>query len=809
MAPPPVCWFLAPADTTAGAGQRCIRLAEALSKTGLAVRFIRPPASADLPPLAQAVAAVRAQWLAARPLCAYVEVPGYAGEPWRLVARELGIPLLTTWHPVFWMAPAVHQDAIKASLQIFVESCQQVLTETPEVRLALAADGVLDTTMVSNGVDTQRFSPKRRSAARRATWGIDADQPVVLAVGRLLPEKNLGLLADTCRAVLAAYPRAVCLVAGSGSAAEGLAADCPQLRQLGHLTGDELAEVYASADIFVFTSTEDMFGNVALEAAASGLAVVAFDRASAGNHLRGAAQTIPLGNAEAFIAATVALAGAPDERRRLGTAARTAVLPLTWAASARQFRLAIERAQRVPPRHALPGVIPVTATIHAHLPADPASEPFATVRLLTARGHRITWQQSTTLSELTVDGQTRPLRTLIDGLPADDGRGAWSRRSETAEGRLCAWADGREPVAKPLRIAACIAAPFVRAGAAIRFHQLTAGLRRLGHAVQIQAESGATTPPPPQADAAERQARMSRLVAGMRQTWAADRPDVAYIEVLDSFGRCAAEAAQTLGIPWVANWHPLSAWGGEAARVDNENALRAVAVTAAALIAEDPAEAADLDRLGLRCAALIGNGVDLQRFTPDQRNAAVRARWDCDVAVLAVGRLHAAKNVAELIRIHAALSQLPRTKLIIVGDGPERDALSAAMPGALFLGSVADAVLPTVYASADLFVFPGKVESFGLVVAEALASGLPVIGYDRAAVAQLVTDPLAGVRVPLDGDLAAAITTWCRQTPASDLSQAAARQAVAACSWQHSATALAAVLTQAAGALPAAPTAAQ
>ena len=360
------------------------------------MRFIRPPADVDLPVLSEAVASLRRQWQEQRPLCVYVELPGYAGESWRIAALELGIPLLTTWHPIFKMAPENLQPLLKAALNAYVRSCQQVLVETAAVRAALAAEGVLDTSQVSNGVDQERFAPAKRNAERRQQWGAADEDVVALYVGRLQPEKNLTLLAEACNAIRAHHPRARCVVAGAGTAADDLQRACPELIMLGHREGEDLAEIYASADIFLFPSLEDMYGNVALEAAASGLAVVAFDRASAGDYLRGAAMLIAQDQPDTFVAAGVALAGNRDERQRLGRAAHMAISKLTWAVTAQHFMAAVARACATLPRQPIPGVVPVTARISGPLPTDPDAEPLATLKLLATRGHQLSWETAWT-----------------------------------------------------------------------------------------------------------------------------------------------------------------------------------------------------------------------------------------------------------------------------------------------------------------------------------------------------------------------------------------------------------------------------
>ena len=801
-----VCWFLSPFDGRAGAGQRATHLAKSVAHAGLSVRFIRPPSDAELPALPVAVANLRRQWQEQRPLCVYVEVPGFAGESWRIAALELGIPLLTTWHPIYWMAPEDRQPLLKTALDAYVRSCQQVLVETSAVRAALAADGILDTTQVANGVDQERFAPAKRSAVRRQQWGANDADVVVLYVGRLQREKNLILLAEAFNAILARRPRSRCVVAGAGTAADELQRACPELIMLGHREGDDLAEVYASADIFLFPSLEDMYGNVALEAAASGLAVVAFDRASAGDYLRGAALLIAQDQPSTFVAAGVALAGNRDERQRLGRAARIAVGKLTWEITAQHFLAAVARACATPTRQPIPGVEPVTAHISGLLPADPDAEPLATIKLLAARGHHLSWKATTTAAHMTVAGQIYALEDLIAGLPTADSRGAWSRRIETVEGRLCAWAAGRVPVTPPLRIAACLRAPFAPAGSAGRFTNLVAGLRQLGHAVQIQAEIATVHAPPPPTDANQWHQRAARLVAGLCHTWKVDRPDVVYIEVLDSFGACAAEAAHSCGIPWVGTWHPLAEWVPHAERETVSATLDQIAAQAAAIITENSAHRDDLLRRGMRHVAVVGNGVDSVRFHPDKRQAPVRETWNCRIAVLALGRLLKDKNVHALIALDQALKNVNGARLIIGGDGPERAALQAAMPTALFLGQVSDEQLPTVYASADLFVFPGRTESHALVVAEALASGLPVVGFDHGAVADLVSDGINGRRVPMSlqlslqsdsNDLVQAAIDTCMKLP-NPAFQSAARSAGEMCRWLRSARLLVSELTQAA-----------
>ncbi len=702
--------------------------------------------------------ALRARWQADRPLAAYVEVPGPAAEPWRLVAADLGIPLLATWHPLSWMAPASEQAVHDRAVRTFLGQCQQVLAETPTIRRQLAREGLLATSLVVNGVNSARFHPRLRSAALRASWGASATTPVILHVGRLEVAKGSELLAATFVALAAAQPQTRLVCIGTGAALAAVQAAVPSLICPGFLEGEALAIAYASADIFLFPSLGDPFGNVTLEAAASGLAVVSFARAAAAEHLADAAELVPTDGpdpAAAFIAAALALAADPARQQALRSAARAAAAQCRWTDTAQAFLAAVERAQRQPPRLPVPGLIPVSATVRAPLP-EPADLAGHLIAQLAARGHALAWDDTTSANEVVGDHRTLPLAELTADLALGAPLNPWTRTVEMAEGRLCAWAAGNPWPPRPLRLCAALRAPRSVGGASRRFHQLLAGLRRLGHAVQVQAESPLAEPPPAPSDPGERAARHARLLRGLAARWQNDRPDVVHVELLDSFGATVAEAAQRHGIPWTMTWHPLADHVPAAQAASVATTLRTLAGSAARIFAETAHDAAALQAAGLSQATVVGNGVDLGRYAPDHYDPTLRAAWACTIAVLVVGRLLAAKNVAVLPAVAAALRAVPGARLIIAGDGPEGPALRAALPDARWLGAVADRDLPQIYASADLFLFTSRVDSWGLVVAEALASGLPVVGHDRAAVAELVTTGVNGWKVPLTADLAGA-----------------------------------------------------
>lgn len=148
----------------------------------------------------------------------------------------------------------------------------------------------------------------------------------------------------------------------------------------------------------------------------------------------------------------------------------------------------------------------------------------------------------------------------------------------------------------------------------------------------------------------------------------------------------------------------------------------------------------------------------------------------------------------------------PRLRLVLVGDGPERPALQARCPGAVFAGARSGVDLAAHYASGDLFLFPSQTETYGNVTAEALASGLAVLAYDHAAAAQLIRDGDNGLLAPL-GDEAAFVRRALQLAARPHEAQALrprARQTMLGHDWPRIVAQVEAVMTAAARPLPAA-----
>lgn len=155
----------------------------------------------------------------------------------------------------------------------------------------------------------------------------------------------------------------------------------------------------------------------------------------------------------------------------------------------------------------------------------------------------------------------------------------------------------------------------------------------------------------------------------------------------------------------------------------------------------------DLTHQGIHNVELLPHGIDTQRFSPDFRSSRIRRLLGGEdlPVLLFVGRLVKEKDLADLIQAFTQLqSQGYRFRAVFVGDGPMRQDLARQLPEAHFTGTLSGSELSQWYASSDLFVFPSTTETFGLVVQEAFASGIPVVGVRQGGVADLIQDGVNG-----------------------------------------------------------------
>jgi glycosyltransferase involved in cell wall biosynthesis len=282
-------------------------------------------------------AALRAQWARARPDGVYVATEGPLGWSALRAARRLDVPVLSGFHTNFhgyarhyrgaWLAPGVVRY-----LRWFHNRTDGTLVATNDLRSQLQAHGFANLSVLGRGVDGRLFAPERRSAALRRAWGVSDAEPVIIYVGRLAPEKNIDVAIAAYRAMQRQQPSLRFVLVGDGPLRAALAQAHPDLVFCGAQTGERLAAHYASGDVFLFPSETETFGNVTLEALASGLVVVAYDYAAARMHIE-AGETgtlVPFGDAAAFVDAAVALLRSPECLERMRRRARESVARLSW-----------------------------------------------------------------------------------------------------------------------------------------------------------------------------------------------------------------------------------------------------------------------------------------------------------------------------------------------------------------------------------------------------------------------------------------------------------------------------------------------
>ena len=279
---------------------------------------------------------------AERPDVIHVATPGPVGFCGLLVARLLGIPIVGSYHTE--LGPyALHltRDALVAeALDVYVDwfyrQCATVLAPTRAVAASLAARGYRELGIWGRGVDSRLFEPTRRNEELRRELLGPAGEILLLSVGRLSAEKRVGVLLDAFAHVTLQRRGVRLVVAGDGPASRELEHTAPAgTHFVGELTGEALAELYASADVFCFPSTTDTFGQVVLEAGASGLPVIAADAGGAGE-LVVAGRTgllFPPDEPRALAAALLQLAGDTELRARLASGGLEAALARTWPAA--------------------------------------------------------------------------------------------------------------------------------------------------------------------------------------------------------------------------------------------------------------------------------------------------------------------------------------------------------------------------------------------------------------------------------------------------------------------------------------------
>ncbi|TAH50905.1 MAG: glycosyltransferase family 1 protein [Betaproteobacteria bacterium] len=323
--------LIRPRQTSADVAQRSADYEEMLSRGWKLPRY--DGLRFGLP----AKAALIRSWSRQRPDLVHVATEGPLGWTAISAAKKLRLPVTSDFHTNFdhysehygvgWL-----RQPVSAYLRRFHNRTEATFVPTADMARMLRTQGYDRVEVVSRGVDTTLFSPVRRSGALRAQWGAGDDEVVLISVGRLAPEKNLPLVLRAHAAVREVLPRARLVIVGDGPMREAVARDCPDAVLCGMRTGADLAAHYASADLFVFPSLTETFGNVTLEAMASGLCTVAYDYAAAAEVVRDMDNGLsaPSRDEGAFIERVVRAAMDDRLRRRLAARARTSAEQLDW-----------------------------------------------------------------------------------------------------------------------------------------------------------------------------------------------------------------------------------------------------------------------------------------------------------------------------------------------------------------------------------------------------------------------------------------------------------------------------------------------
>jgi glycosyltransferase involved in cell wall biosynthesis len=278
-------------------------------------------------------------WSEKRPDIVHVVTEGPLGWSAVAAARALHLPVTSSFHTNFQSYSqhygiGLFKKTIEGYLRKLHNRTQATLVPTRAMVAELEARGYHNVGLMSRGVAIEQFSPTKRLAELRGSWGVADDALVVLHVGRLAKEKNIALVIAAFRAIKARVPTATMVFVGDGPLRKQAQESCPDAIFAGVRKGEDLAQHYASGDLFVFPSLTETFGNVVPEALASGLAVVSYSHAAAKELIVSGRNgvLVPSTDELDFVDAAVALAVDRAMQHRVRQAASASVAHLAWDA---------------------------------------------------------------------------------------------------------------------------------------------------------------------------------------------------------------------------------------------------------------------------------------------------------------------------------------------------------------------------------------------------------------------------------------------------------------------------------------------
>ena len=295
-------------------------------------------------------------WTLRRPDVVHIVTEGPLGWSALAAAAKLKLPVVSDFRTNFHAYSGHYgigwlKKPILAYLRKFHNRTLCTLVPTEALRVELARFGFLRLKVVARGVDTRRFDPARRDAALRAQWGAGPGDPVLLYVGRIAAEKNLGTMIAAYERARARAPGARLVLVGEGPMQAELKARCPHAVFAGRRSGEDLARHFASGDVFLFPSLTETYGNVTLEAMASGLAVVAFGYAAAGEVIEHGTSGILVayGDDRAFVSQAAELAIDRGRVTSLGAHARLSAVGRAWTEVVRELEAVLVAASQAGP----------------------------------------------------------------------------------------------------------------------------------------------------------------------------------------------------------------------------------------------------------------------------------------------------------------------------------------------------------------------------------------------------------------------------------------------------------------------------
>jgi glycosyltransferase involved in cell wall biosynthesis len=281
---------------------------------------------------------VRERLAAFQPTLFHLTAPDLLGYRALQLAQAWNLPVVASYHTRFdtylrFYGLSLLEWPLRRYLRHFYGQCHQVYPPSESMADLLRHEGIAGNVRIwSRGVDADRFTPARRSQEWRRSQGVGDDEVVVAFVGRLVKEKNTALLARIFAAMAARGMPFRPMIVGDGPEGPALKAALPDAIFTGFLHDEALARAYASADVFLFPSESETFGNVTLEAMASGLpAVCAAASGSRSLVVEGATGYLAAsGSVAAFVDRLGPLVADPALRARLGSAARERALEFGW-----------------------------------------------------------------------------------------------------------------------------------------------------------------------------------------------------------------------------------------------------------------------------------------------------------------------------------------------------------------------------------------------------------------------------------------------------------------------------------------------